>query len=311
MDLGAFVLFSSAAGALGSPGQGNYAAANAFLDALAIHRRARGLPGASLAWGLWEQASGMTGNLSEADISRMARSGLSVLPSAEGLELFDRALDLGETLVLPLPLDLKRLRAQAGMGELPPLLSDLVRVSTRRSRAPGGSLARRLQATPEADRGGVVVELVRAQVATVLGHASPEAIDTQRAFKDLGFDSLAAVELRNRLNTATGLRLPATLVFDHPTTSAVASHLLEEITQSGSSARHSVEAELDRLESMLASIASEDAERVKITARLQAMLFGLGVAGVDEEADAVDDADLKSATDDEMFELIDRELGGL
>ncbi len=229
MDLGAFVLFSSAAGVLGTPGQGNYAAANAFLDALAVHRRARDLPATSLAWGLWEQASEMTGDLSEADISRMARAGLRVLPTDEGLALFDRALGGGEPLLLPIPLDLKALRAQARIGVLPALFGDLVRVSTRRSSAAGRSLALRLAGTPEAEHESVVLGLVRAQVATVLGHASPETIDTQRTFKELGFDSLTAVELRDRLNGATGLRLPATLVFDYPTTSAVASYLLSEL----------------------------------------------------------------------------------
>ena len=165
----------------------------------------------------------MTGGLSEADISRMARSGLRALSSEEGLELFDRALGAGEALMLPVPLDLAALRAQARMGVLPALFAGLVRVPARRFGEQGASLARRLAGTPEAEREGVVLELVRAQVATVLGHASPEAIDTQRTFKELGFDSLTAVELRNRLNAVTGLRLPATLVFDYPTTAAVAS----------------------------------------------------------------------------------------
>ena len=226
LDLRAFVLFSSAAAAFGSPGQGNYAAANAFLDALAAHRRARGLPGTSLAWGLWEEASGMTGSISKGDIWRMARSGLCALPSEEGLQLFDAALDAGEGLMLPINLDLTALRAQARAGMLPALFNDLVRVPTPRASEKSGSLARRLAATPEPERRGVALELIRAQVATVLGQPSPEAIDIQRAFSDLGFDSLIAMELRNRLNTATGLRLPVTLVFDYPTTSAVTSYLL-------------------------------------------------------------------------------------
>jgi acyl transferase domain-containing protein/NADPH:quinone reductase-like Zn-dependent oxidoreductase/short-subunit dehydrogenase/acyl carrier protein len=225
MDLSMFVLFSSAAAALGSPGQGNYAAANAFLDALAVHRRVRGLPGMSLAWGPWEQAGGMASGLSEADLSRLARSGLRALAPGEGLELFDGALGAGEALMLPLPLDPAVLRAHARMGALPALFGDLVRVPARRASDEGRSLARRLAETPEAERESVVLELVRAQVATVLGHGSPEAVDTQQTFKELGFDSLTAVELRNRLNTATGLRLPATLVFDYPTSVAVARHL--------------------------------------------------------------------------------------
>ncbi len=234
-DLGAFVLFSSAAGVLGSPGQGNYAAANAFLDALAAHRRAQGLAGVALAWGLWQESSGMAGGLSEADISRMERAGVGTLSAREGLELFDEALRAGEPLMLPLPLNLRVLRAQAGAGALPALLSDLVRIPTRRAGAQSQSPARLLARTPEAERASVALDLVLAQVAAVLGQASPETIDTERSFKELGFDSLTAVELRNRLNAATGLRLPATLVFDHPTTSAVTTHLLAELFPGSSS----------------------------------------------------------------------------
>jgi acyl transferase domain-containing protein/acyl carrier protein len=231
MDLGMFVLFSSAAGVFGSPGQGGYAAANAFLDALASYRRARGLTASSLAWGLWEQTSGMTSGLSETDIARMTRSGMRAIASEEGVELFDAALETDEALVLPVPLDPKALRAQARTGMLPALFSDLVRVAAmRRSGEQAASLARRLAATPEAEREGVVLEIVRGQVAAVLGHTTPESIDVRRTFKELGFDSLTAVELRNRLNTTTGLQLPATLVFDYPTASAVAAHLLGELS---------------------------------------------------------------------------------
>ncbi len=235
MDLKMFVLFSSASATFGSPGQGNYAAANAFLDALAAERRARGLSGTALAWGLWEQASEMTGDLDKADHSRLARSGMRALSSEHGLALFDEALDTGEALMLPIPLDLKALRTQARTGALPALLGDLVRVpAARRADQRSASLARRLASTPEAEREGVVLELVRGQVATVLGHLNPQTIDTKRAFKELGFDSLTAVELRNRLSTQTGLRLPATLIFDHPTTSAVVSHLLAELSDTSS-----------------------------------------------------------------------------
>ncbi len=225
-ELQSFVLFSSAAGALGSPGQGNYAAANAFLDGLAAHRRARGLAGTSLAWGLWEKASGMTGDLDGVDRARMARSGMGALSSEQGLQLFDAALAAGEAFMLPARLDLAVLRAQARTGTLPALLAGLVHVPPRRAGEQDSSLARRLAAISEPEREGVVLELLRGQVAAVLGHASPEAIDPQRAFKELGFDSLAAVELRNRLNTATGLRLPATMVFDYPSPSALASYLV-------------------------------------------------------------------------------------
>ena len=230
LDLCAFVLFSSAAAAFGSPGQGNYAAANAFLDALAAHRRALGLPGKSLAWGLWEQTDGMAGDLSEADVARMARSGLRVIAAGAGLELFDRALNVSEALTLPIPLDMQVLRAHARMGTLPALFGALAPAPTRTSGDGGKTLALRLAQTPEAERERVVLELIREEVATVLGHASPETIDTHRTFKELGFDSLAAVEFRNRLNATTGMRLPATLVFDYPTTAAVAANVLGEMS---------------------------------------------------------------------------------
>ena len=233
LDLQAFVLFSSAAGTFGSPGQGNYAAANAFLDGLAAHRRARGLTATSMAWGLWEQASGITASMTEADTTRMARTGLLSISSEQGLELYDAALGCGEGFTLPAPMDLTALRGHASSGVLLPLFSGLVRAPVRRSSEQSAALTRRLGATPPAERKGVLLELVGGHVAAVLGHASAEAIDTQRAFQELGYDSLAAVELRNRLNTATGLRLPVTLVFDYPSPTLVANHLLERIVQGG------------------------------------------------------------------------------
>jgi acyl transferase domain-containing protein len=235
MDLSAFVLFSSATAVLGSPGQGNYAAANAFLDALAHRRRAAGLPASSLAWGLWEKASGMTATLGEADRARIERAGFAPLTSERGLELFDVAASHDEALLVPVELDLAVVRAQARGGFLPPLWRGLVRVPARRAEATG-SLARRLADTPTGERDAVVLDLVRAQVASVLGHAGADAVDPDRAFKELGFDSLAAVELRNRLGQAGALRLPATLVFDHPTPRAVARYVRERIEGSESAA---------------------------------------------------------------------------
>ncbi len=228
MRLSGFVLFSSSTGILGGAGQGNYAAANAFLDALAAHRRARGLPATSLAWGWWD--AGLAGALGAVDRTRMQRGGILALSAAEGLELFDAAYATGEALVIPVRLDGAALRAQARAGLLPPLLRGLIRMPARPA-ADGvrGSLARRLTNTPEGERGRVALELVRAEVAAVLGHSSPAAIAAQRAFNELGFDSLTAVELRNRLSVVSGVRLPATLVFDYPTAAALSDHLLAEI----------------------------------------------------------------------------------
>ncbi len=227
LDVCAFVLFSAAAGVLGSPGQGNYAAGNAFLDGLAAYRRARGLPAHSLAWGLWAEATGMTGHLGGGDLARLARSGVGGLANEEGLELFDAACATGRGLVVPMHLDLVRLRPLAAAGVLPPLLRGLVGGPTHAGGANASRwLVRRLAEAPEHERAGVALELVRAEVAAVLGHATPEAVSVQQPFLELGFDSLIAVELRNRLNLASGVRLSTTLIFDHPTPAALAAHLL-------------------------------------------------------------------------------------
>ena len=228
MELSAFVLFSSVAALIGSPGQANYAAANAALDALAARRRSEGLPATSLAWGLWAEERGMAGALDEASVSRWARMGVTALSNELGLELYDHAQRLDEALLVPVLLDQSALRTQARTGTMPALLRGLVRAPSRRAGA-GGSLARRLAGVPQGDRERVVLELVQAQVAAVLGHTSAGAIDPERAFKELGFDSLAGVELGNRLVEASGLRLPSTLVFDHPTSAAVARLLVAEV----------------------------------------------------------------------------------
>ncbi|MER5853992.1 beta-ketoacyl synthase N-terminal-like domain-containing protein, partial [Streptomyces sp. NPDC002012] len=216
---------------LGSSGQANYAAANAFLDALAEMRRADGLVGLSLGWGPWAEG-GMLGQLDATDLQRMARDGVLPLNAPEGLSLFDSAPGVGGGALVPIKLDFAALRRLASTAAVPPLLRDLVRVprmrAARAGAARGTVLADRLVALAPADRDRLVDDLVKAQVATVLGHASSDAIEGTQAFKELGFDSLTAVELRNRLATATGLRLPATLVFDHPTPAALAAFVLSE-----------------------------------------------------------------------------------
>ncbi|MBI0298727.1 SDR family NAD(P)-dependent oxidoreductase [Streptomyces sp. PRKS01-29] len=243
LDLAAFVLFSSAAGVLGGAGQGNYAAANGFLDAFAQARRAQGLPAHSLAWGLWARTSAMTGT---ADTAGAARSGVAALSSEQGMELLDTALALDTPLLIPMRTDLAALRAGAGSGSVPLLLRGLVRTPARRAGAhtrggaPGGgsALRERLAGLSESEQDAVLVELVCTQVATVLGHPDPSAIGPDHEFVDSGFDSLTAVELRNRLNAATGLRLPATLVFDHETPADLAARLRSDLAaarQSGPS----------------------------------------------------------------------------
>ncbi|HEX8073762.1 MAG TPA: SDR family NAD(P)-dependent oxidoreductase, partial [Thermoleophilaceae bacterium] len=227
-DLAAFVLFSSAAAILGSPGQASYAAANAALEALAQRRRARGRVAIALAWGPWEVATGITGAMRELDRARVEGAGLVPLPAERGLALLDRALARDDAVVAPVDLDFVRLRERARAGLMAPLLSGLVRVPSRRDGAGAGVLAGRLAEAPAEERDRIVLELVRAQAAAVLGHSSADAVEPERPFKELGFDSLAGVDLRNRLSHASGLRLPATLVFDHPTPAAAARYLRAE-----------------------------------------------------------------------------------
>ncbi|WP_344318582.1 type I polyketide synthase, partial [Streptomyces yatensis] len=233
LDLSAFVLFSAIAGTLGGAGQANYAAANVFLDALAAHRHAAGLPATSLVWGLWAQSGGITGDLTETDLLRLARSGMGALTDDEGMALFDAARRTGRTLLIPARLDLAALRSAAGSGPVPALLRGLIRTTGRRTAAgalaAGSSLAQRLRALSPNERRRTLLDLVRGHVATALGHASADAIEARRAFKELGFDSLTAVELRNRLSAATGLKLPSTIVFDHPNPTVLADHLRAEL----------------------------------------------------------------------------------
>ncbi|MEU0812671.1 type I polyketide synthase, partial [Streptomyces sp. NPDC005970] len=239
LDLAAFVVFSSVTGSMGAPGQANYAAGNAFLDALMTRRRAEGCAGQSLVWGPWAQDGGMTAGLSEADLRRMSAAGLPPISAEQGMALFDAATALNDAVVVPVPLDLAALRAS---GEVPPLLRGLVRATRRTAAAAlpasgaAAELTRRLAGLRGADRVQILVDLVRAEVASVLGYASPDAVDVRREFRRLGFDSLTAVELRNRLNTATGLRLPSTLVFDYPTPAVLADFLVAELVGTDSDA---------------------------------------------------------------------------
>ncbi|WP_345639386.1 SDR family NAD(P)-dependent oxidoreductase, partial [Rugosimonospora acidiphila] len=230
LDLAEFVLFSSLAGVVGAAGQANYAAANLVLDALAAHRQARGLPALSLAWGQWAEDSGITGGLDDTGRSRITRSGIAVLDTDEALSLLDAARLTGEACLVPVRTEAATLRARAEDGTLEPLWQGLVRGHTRRpartrtGTAQTGLAGRLAGMTPDAAR-RELLDLVREQVALVLGHSDASTVDPNRAFKDAGFDSLTSVELRNRLATETGLRLPATLAFDYPTVTALAERL--------------------------------------------------------------------------------------
>ncbi len=228
-DLSAFVLFSSFAATAGGAGQAGYAAANAFLDALAQHRRAHGLPAVSLAWGLWAEASSMTGHLVDGDRHRMAGAGMTPLATELGLALFDRALAADRAVLAPVRLELAALRRQPVTpalfhGLLPPARRQVTAAAAK------SSFAERLAGLGADDRLRQVLDLVRGLVAGVLGYASGTAVEPARAFKELGFDSLTALELRNRLAAETGLRLPATLVFDHPTPQALTRYVVERVS---------------------------------------------------------------------------------
>jgi thioesterase domain-containing protein/acyl carrier protein len=229
-DLESFVVFSALAATVGSPGQGNYAAANAYLDALAAYRRSRGLPAVSLAWGLWAGDTGITGRLSAGDQARMATV-MAALSAEEGLALLDAAANRDEALLVAAQFNMVTLRAGAQAGMLPVLLHNLFGAPARRMVKVGGpdrrgpALRERLAQVNEAGQERLLIDLVRSEVAAVLGHQSPEAVETDLSFLELGLDSLTAVEFRNRLNAVTGLRLPGSAAFDYPTATILARHL--------------------------------------------------------------------------------------
>ena len=272
-----------------------------------------------MAWGLWEQRSEMTGKLADADLSRLARGGIAAFSSAEGVALFDVARTLDAPVVLPMRLDLAALAG--GPGPVPPLLRGLVRTpvrpAARRATAAGATggtaadgadgLMGRLAGLPDAERDRLLLELVRTEAARVLGCTDPHAIDVDRGLLELGFDSLTAVELRNRLGAATGLRLPATLLFDHPTPSAIAGHLAAKwprraggrpggLRRTGPAGVRTWRGGRGR------------AARTRLTARLQRPLVEAG-PGPGSGAARARSPSSASASDDEIFDFIENELG--
>ncbi|WP_079163351.1 type I polyketide synthase [Streptomyces sp. RTd22] len=305
LDLSAFVVFSSAAGTFGSAGQGSYAAANAFLDALVRYRRDRGLPGVSLAWGPWEQTDGMLGELSAVDRERMHRSGFPPLSVEQGVALFDAALATADPVLLPVRLDLPALRARA---EVPPRLRALVRSRRAAGRAatdPG--LVQRLAGMDEAEQRDALLGLVCGHVAAVLGHDGAAAVDPSRAFRDLGFDSLTSVELRNALSTATGLRLPATLALDYPTASELAAHLHTQLVSAEAEGSGSILATLDKLEQVIAKVSVDATAHKQIAGRIEVLRSRWATLRAQENSAELD---FDAASDDEMFAFLDEELGG-
>ncbi|MER7708883.1 type I polyketide synthase [Kitasatospora sp. NPDC097605] len=308
-ELSAFVLFSSIAGTVGAAGQGSYAAANAVLDALARQRRADGLAATSVAW----SALADGGMIDAAVAEQLRRRGAAPMAGDRAGDALLRAVGAGEPCQVVADLDWERFAPALAAGRPLPLLRDLPEAREALAAAPGPegedtadaeALLRRLAPLGAPDRRRMLLDLVRSLAAVVLGHPNSTAVEAERAFKELGFDSLTAVELRNRLGVATGLRLPVTLVFDHPTAAALAGYLEAELLPDGGSPAGPVLAELDRLEASLAVLDPDEAARAAVAERLQSLLRTWSASA--EQQGTVDD--LEAATDEEMFDLLDLEL---
>ncbi|CAM3803343.1 type I polyketide synthase [Nocardiopsis rhodophaea] len=306
-ELSAFVLFSSAVGLFGGPGQANYAAANAFLDGLAQHRHALGLPATSVAWGVWDVDGGINESLSDLDRLRLARDGFLPVPATDGGALLDAALGAGRPAVTATPFDLSVVRA---LDRVPPLLRALV-PETERAVGDTRSFAERLVELSGTEREELVLDVVSRTVAAVLGRTDSSDVDPESPFREQGFDSLTAVELRNRLNGHTGVQLPATAVFDHPTPRLLADVVLDSLTReaASSAALSPVLAALEQLETALAAEGEAEGDRDEITVRLQTLLSRWLETGP-RSAVAPDEHDpLESVSADELLNFIDNELG--
>ncbi|MEE6138572.1 SDR family NAD(P)-dependent oxidoreductase [Mycobacterium sp. 050128] len=322
MDLSAFVMFSSMAGIVGSPGQGNYAAANSFLDGLAAYRRAHGLAGLSIAWGLWEQASGMTQHLSDRDKARMSRAGLAPLSTPHALQVFDEAMLADRPLLVAARIDSAGLGAG---GAVPPVLRDLVRRPGRRlisdadAAVSTSGLATRLQGLSPEQRHHQLVELVCTNAATVLGRSNAD-IEAQLPFQDLGFDSLTAVELRNRIKMATGLTLSPSLIFDFPTPAALAAHIDEQLDSVTTGAPAAASDQLARfarfndiareLQTLVDQPNWTPDEKTRLAARIQAIVNELeSPSPLTTSESHVVDEDITTATERELFAILDDDIG--
>jgi acyl transferase domain-containing protein/NADP-dependent 3-hydroxy acid dehydrogenase YdfG len=305
--LAVFVLFSGAAGLLGNAGQGSYAAANTWMDALAAHRQALGLRATSLAWGPWAE-TGMAARLSPADRSRLARQGLRLMSPADGLVQLDAALGRAEALLAPIDLDLPLLQRHADTTPVPALLRGLVRAPAPRVAEPAGAadaLRERLRGLSDPERQRTLLDLVRGEVAGVLGFAGAAAVPVDRPLQEVGLDSLMAVELRNRLGALAGTRLRATVVFDHPTPRALAEVLLKQMAPGPDAkpqARPEPALDMSKVIAALRTASPEDLQVLKLVGPLAALI---GQAG---EVPKPTRVALEASTMAELFSLIDEEL---
>jgi acyl transferase domain-containing protein/acyl carrier protein len=315
----AFVLFSSIAGVWGSGNHGAYAAANAYLDALAQDRRARGLAATSVPWGVWLPAQdGKDAGQESAsfDYGPMIRQGLPFLPPGLAFTGLRQVLDGDEVCTAVAPVDWDRFAPVFTSGRPSPLLSgvpEAQQVIEADQAQPGqspsrGQLAERLAGRSAADQERLVLGLVCEQAAAVLGHDSPDEVRPGAAFRDLGFDSVTAVELRNKLTLVTGLRLPATLVFDYPTPKALAAWLRAQASPGDTEVTVSVLAGLDQLDTALTAGEIDRGERTRITLRLEALLSKWKSQQRPGDEGAVTEK-LQSSTPEEVMRFIDSELG--
>lgn len=313
-----FLLFSSIAGVLGNPGQGNYAAANTTIDAIAEVRRAAGLPAVSVAWGVWTGVGGMAEELDGAGLARLGRSGIGALDADTGLTAFDNALAGGPAVQVASRWNDAGLQARAAGGSLPGILRGLVRAVRRDAQvdAVGPAVIDKLAAASEAEGRTLIADLVIGHVAAVLAHSSTADVDTDRAFSEMGFDSLSAVELRNRLDTATGLRLAATIAFDHPTVTALAEHLYVQLAPTPASAEDLVRAGLDQLDDLITGgnanggDPTDDTTRTALVALVRSALarWSTNTGRLPEDALHKITTGAGLASDEEIFAFIDKQL---